>query len=414
MSSQHWKRLVLLLVLASFFRFFGTFDSPGYLPTTDEGIHVPNAISLGTYGTTDKLNWQHPQLSGLILYGTIKLFGNNPVGWRISNALFGTASVLLVYLIGILLFSQSHAPLLAAGLLAMDPFHIYLSRTTFVEVPASFFFLLYLYFMLAHSEKGRLTLPLAGIALGLTIATKAYFVLAIPLVFFFSLYRARQEARLSPALCVDYIFALLLLPLSVALLSYIQWFGRGYTLPEFFRMKLDAIWAMQQYMKEEFTSAFMHAGGRPWEWFVRPIILGEQLFSDGARGRFILEMNNFPFRVLSLPSIVVTALYAWQKKSLKEALAPLLFAACYLLFLAVRRPIFSYSALVLLPFAYLTTGRTVELLARKSGRSNLVLGCFFFAVTAWGIYTFPLVSGRTVPLSLYRPVLSSAYISGAN
>ena len=207
MTSQQGKGLVLIMVLAFFFRCWGTFDGAVYLPTTDEPIHVPNAISIGTYGTTDQLNWQHPPLSSLMLYGAIHLFGNNPVGWRITNVLLGTATVLLVYLIGALIYSaHSPAPLLAAGLMAADPFHAYLSRTTFAEVPATFFFLLFLYFMLAQSEQDRLTLPLAGIAMGLTIACKAYFILAIPLVISYSLWKAYRKAEFSRSLGIDYLF----------------------------------------------------------------------------------------------------------------------------------------------------------------------------------------------------------------
>lgn len=402
------------MVLASFFRLWNTFDYPEFLPTSDEAIHIPNAISLSTFGTTDQLNWQHPQLSGLILSGTIQLFGNNPVGWRISNVLFGIGSVLLVYLVGNLLYPASCAPLLAAGLIALDPFHIYISRTTFVELPASFFFLLYLYFMLQHTENKRSTLPFAGVAMGLTIATKAYFVIAIPLVIGYALNKARQENRLTQALYADYFFTLLLLPLSLALLSYIQWFGRGYTLPEFFRMKLDAAWALQQFRKEEFMSALMHAGGSPGEWFLKPILFGQQLSADAENGRFIMEINNFPFRMIALLSLALTGLHAWQKRSLQDALAPLLFVACYLLFIVVKRPMFSYSAMVLLPFAYLATGRAVSLLAGKIQKPALACGCFLSCVILWGVYTFPLVAGQQVPLYLYRPILAMAKIIGAN
>jgi dolichyl-phosphate-mannose--protein O-mannosyl transferase len=268
--------------------------------------------------------------------------------------------------------------------------------------------------MLAQSEQDRLTLPLAGIAMGLTIACKAYFILAIPLVISYSLWKAYRTTKFSRSLCIDYLFCLVLLPFSLALLTYYPWFGRGYTLPEFFRMKLDAVWALQQFKKEEFTSQFMHAGGTPWEWFIKPIILGQQLFSDGERGRYILEINNFPFRMLALPALAVSALSAWRDKHLCEALPAVLFAGCYLLFLLVQRPMFSYSAAVLLPFAYLATGRTIELLVIKAGGERLVYSCIFLILTAWGIYTLPLISGQTILLSLYRPLLAFAYIMGPN
>jgi len=144
-EKNSWKFLLLILILATFFRLWGTFDLNEYIE--DEAIHIPNAISLGSYGTTANWNWHHPQLSGLIIYSTISIFGDNPIGWRSSNAFFGTTSVLLLFLIARLIYNNSSASLIAATLLGLDPFHIYLSRTTYMEIPATFFFLLYLYLM---------------------------------------------------------------------------------------------------------------------------------------------------------------------------------------------------------------------------------------------------------------------------
>lgn len=404
------KVLVLVLFMAACLRLWGAFENPNYFE--DEPLHVPSAISLGTYGTTTSMSWIHPPLSGLILYGTINLFGNTPYGWRSANVFFGTASVLLMYLIGLRLYPGGSIPIIASSLLALDPFHAYFSRTTFMEVPASFFFLLYLYFMVEYSERGRRTLPLAGIALGLTMATKAYFVLAIPLVAGYAFYRAQQDGNRITVLCADFGVTLVLLPAAVLLLSYFQWFGRGYTLPEFVQMNFDAIRTLQSYKAEEFLNrSYIEAGGKPWEWFLKPLIFGaQQLLPDEDKGRFLLEINNPPFRLLVIPSLLAICIHAWKKRAVRELLVPLLFASCYLLFLLVRRPMFSYSALVVLPFAYLAVAHAVELFARWCGRERPVRACFLCAVAAWGLYVFPLISARLVPLCLYRPLLGIAKI----
>lgn len=404
-----WKCALLILILAAFFRLWGTFELNEYIE--DEYLHVTTAMSLGTYGTTSEWAWQHPQLNELIIYGTIQLFGNNTVGWRSSNVFYGTASVALLFLIGRLLYPGTAAPLLAAALLALDPHNIYISRTTFVEIPVTFFFLLYLYLILEYTENKKATLPLAGVAMGLTIATKAYFVFSIPLVVLYALYRVRQRGELTPAVAVDFAVAQLLLPLAVSLLSYFWWFNRGYTLPDFVQMKMDAVWALQ-HMSSFVNQSFLNAGGKPWEWFTKPLFWGHQRLLNNLEGIFLLQCNNPPFRLLALPSLFISFVYAWKKQLTQELLTPLIFICGYLLIIAPQRPMYSYSSTVLLPFAYLAVARAVTICAIKIKQENVVYACFLSAAVIWCTYLFPLSSARLVSLAPFRPILSLARYMG--
>lgn len=397
--------MVMVLILAAVFRLWGTFDLNEYIE--DETLHVAYAKSLGTYGTTENWGWHHPQLSGLIVYGTIRLFGDNPVGWRSSNIFFGTATVALIFLIGRLLYPASAVPLLAATLLAFDPHNIYISRTTFVEIPVTFFFLLYLYLLFEYTENKRATLPLAGLAMGLTMGTKAYFVFAIPLAVLYAVYRMRQRGELTSQVIVDFVVTLLMLPIAVYLLSWVQWFGRGYTLLEFVQMKMDSVWALQELNMDNFPNRdYLGAGGKPWEWFIKPLFWGHQRLLSNEEGLFLIQSNNPFFRLLVLPSLFATVVYAWKKHSARELLPPFLFVSCYLLILLARRPIFSYSVTVLLPFAYLALARAVTLSAAWINREKQVYACFLAATFIWCLYMFPIVSARPVPLAPFQPIFS--------
>jgi len=407
--SNSWKLPIAILLLAAILRLWGTFELNFQIE--DEFLHTSTALSLGTYGTTTDWGWPHPQLSSVIMFGTIRLLGNNPAGWRSSNVFFGTASVALIFLIGRLLYPGTAVPLMAMALLAFDPHHIYLSRATFVEIPVTFFFLLFLYFLLQYTENRRPTLPLAGIAMGLTMATKAYFVLAMPTAIMYTLYRTRQRGELPRPVMVDLGVTLLLLPVAVYFLSYFWWFARGYTLPEFVQMKMDSVRSLTHMLEFE-GQPYLLAGGKPWEWFTRPMVWGHQLSLDGAEGRFLIQTNNPPFRMLVLPSILIVSFYAVHRRSAPDLLAPILFAACYLLILLARRPMFSYSVAGMLPFAYLALARTVSLGALKMRRERLVYACFLCCTLIWGVYMFPLVSARWVPLTPFRPILALAGYMG--
>src|SRR5581483_2226444 len=75
---------------------------------------LPNPIEGTQY------EWTHPPLGKLIIGGSIKLFGNNSVGWRFSNALFGLICVLLMYAFARALFRDRWLATLAAAILGVE------------------------------------------------------------------------------------------------------------------------------------------------------------------------------------------------------------------------------------------------------------------------------------------------------
>ncbi len=398
-----------ILAAAAILRFWGTFDSTFFI--YDEGIYVPSAISLGEYGTPDKGNWEHPQLGSLLLLGAIKVFGNNPHGWRIMGVLFGTATVAAVYLVGRRLYPSpsGQAPLVAAAILALEPFHAFYSRTIVMEMPATFFFLMFVCFLLDYVQGRRHLLMPAGIFLGLMMATKGgYFVTSTLLLAGYALYAARSDGERIPIVLTEFTAMLVILPGAVYLLSFAVWFGRGYSLTEFVQMRLDAVY----YLRNLSESAFMYGqkaldfGGAPWEWFLKPLVYGNHIGAVEGYDRFLLEINNPPLRLLVVPSVAFLLYAGVKRRDMHELMAPLLFCSCYLLFIILSRPMFSSSALVLLPCAYLCVARTVDRFAQRYGGQARMHALFLLFVVSWGLYTFPLYASFSVPVALYRPILS--------
>lgn len=397
------RTIVAVVALAAALRGWGAFDLQEQIE--DEPIHVATALSLGRWGTTTHNDWAHPPLGGLLMAGAIAVLGDGPPGWRAVNLLLGTASVLLLMLVGAHLYPGSRAPALAGLLLALDPFHIYLSRTTFLEVPVTFFFLAFLLALLEHQRRGRPALVGAGVAAGLTMATKAYFVVGLPLAAAHALWAAVRRSPAKAAVAAEVVVTLALTAASAYLLCHLPILARGYGLLELLQLKADAVRVMRAYQPEEFLNrAWIEAGGRPWEWFVRPFLFGRSLPASGGHVRYLLENNNLPVRILALPALLATAALAWRRRDGREALAPALFAGSYGMILALDRPMYSYSAAVLLPFAYLVTARAVDLVAARARRPGLVAGAFLGAVACWGAYAYPLAAAREVPAALYRPI----------
>src|SRR3989344_1022737 len=49
-------------------------------------------------------DWLHPPFAKLMQAGSIKIFGDTPLGWRFPSLIFGTAIVPLTFVLGFMLF----------------------------------------------------------------------------------------------------------------------------------------------------------------------------------------------------------------------------------------------------------------------------------------------------------------------
>ena len=84
------------------------------------GIPVPGGQHYAGAPAGIDPNGEHPPLGKLAIAGSIKLFGDNPVGWRFPSLVAGLASILLVYLAVRAADGDRWLALLAAVVLAFD------------------------------------------------------------------------------------------------------------------------------------------------------------------------------------------------------------------------------------------------------------------------------------------------------
>jgi len=135
----------------------------------------------------------YPQLP-LVSYQTLiswKLLGENLWGPRLFNILFGVLSILIVYLIALLLFTNGMVALWCASIMAILPLSVFFSRNIQPESPALFFMLLGNYFYLRYAEriKNR-DLLFGGIAFSIAWLYKFSFIFGIaPFLFVFPIKR---------------------------------------------------------------------------------------------------------------------------------------------------------------------------------------------------------------------------------
>lgn len=149
--------VTLVGVVAAALRFVGL-AFPNAL-VFDEVFYVRGAFSILKYGYegdwTGDNDWYeqgnisglhttgdfvvHPMVGKLLIALGMHTFGNNPFGWRVSTALLGTATCIIVALIARHLFRSTLFGGIAGLLIAIDGTSIVLSRTALLDNFLAFF-----------------------------------------------------------------------------------------------------------------------------------------------------------------------------------------------------------------------------------------------------------------------------------
>ena len=190
----------------------------------DEVYYVDGARDLLAYGVeVDGSAAEfvvHPPIGKWMIASGIKLFGDNPLGWRIATAVAGSLMILLVAAIVHRLFYSPFLTIIASALMAVDGMALVHSRTALLDNFLALFILTGTYFFI------RKNYFLTGLFFGLAIATKwsgLYFLALFGLI---ALYRAftffNGKDLLKPTLRVIGAFGLT--PVAVYLASWSGWF----------------------------------------------------------------------------------------------------------------------------------------------------------------------------------------------
>ncbi|MBB4959857.1 dolichyl-phosphate-mannose--protein O-mannosyl transferase [Micromonospora polyrhachis] len=325
LDRRSWIATAVVVAIAAILRLVNLAHPKGKI--FDEIYYATDAHNLLTRGFEwdEKNNTAayvvHPPLGKWMIALGEWAFGYNEFGWRISAAVIGTLSVLLVVRVGRRLF-QSTALGCAAGLLmALDGFHLVLSRTALLDI-----FLLFFVFAafgalvldrdarrrrwlqaieegLDPSRPGRAGRPpfslrgvpwwrlLAGVLLGCAVAVKwsaLAFVLAFAVLVIFWEVGARRSVGVRRPwrdTLLDESGWLLLSGVLIVVTYIVSWSGWLLTDGGFYRgFKSDgdpvtnALWSLFEYHKQALT---FHTGlttahtyqSWPWQWLLlgRPV-----------------------------------------------------------------------------------------------------------------------------------------------
>jgi dolichyl-phosphate-mannose--protein O-mannosyl transferase len=389
-----------ILTFALSFRLWRLDTPKGYI--FDEIYYAKNAYSLISSGV--ELDQQggsefvvHPPFGKWLIGIGIKLFGNNEFGWRSSSALFGSASVLLIYLIAKRLFKSEFLALSAALLMAVDGLSLVMSRVALLDIFLMFFILLTFYFLLKENYW------LSGMAIGLGVSTKWSAAFLIPVLLLLTI--KIKEINLSQIL--KRVGQFVFLPMAIYFTSWIGWFvsDKGWArnsgsnpISSLWNYHLEILNFHANLVEKHSYSA------NPWSWLVlgRPTSFYYESGNSCGAGECAQEILAMGTPLLWWSAIIAVAITIGfyintSNRSAEIVLAG--FAGTYLpWFIFQDRTMFYFYSITTLPFLILALIYCFDLLL-KYGNYQRVIILFIFVVGINFIYFLPIYIGIEIPYS---------------
>lgn len=430
-----------------------------------EGVWREGANELFEQGDTSALTERgafiaHPPLGKWIIAVTMGLLGQESrVGWRLGNAIVGTALVLLLYLLALAVSRSIAVATLASGLVAIDGLGIVMSRIGLLDISLAFFILLGVYFVVLDRQRsipliqhqdpdaaaphwGRVLwrrpwLLAAGIALGAACGVKwsglyALAGLGIYLVVSDALARRRAGVAFWPmdaTIRQGPVSFVLLVP--AALLTYLaSWTGWFVTEVGYGRQRTDsALLSLWEYHKAIYNFHIGVTSDHPyqspaWEWLLllRPTAVWVGKEEDPSciwTDHCIAVITTIPNPLiwyggvaasLFLLVLFVRGLIKRQPVSWQLTLPLIGLAVTFLPWLLYpERTTYQFYTITMLPFIALALAlalreiagpRDAPLRRRQAGQRTVWIALGFIVVIS--LFFYPLWTGMTVPYLFWR------------
>jgi dolichyl-phosphate-mannose-protein mannosyltransferase len=243
-----WVCLFIVITLALH---FSVINLP---PETmlDEKYYVGDARSV--LQGEDGMRIEPPPLGQLIVLAGVRIFGDTPLGWRFFSVIFGSLSILLIYLISRQLGFSRLTSNLAASLFAFENMAFVQASVAMLDVFSVTFTLAAFWLYLKRKY------PLTGLMICLATLVKLSGALALPAIALHWLFFRRDNPfRLIASLGASPLLFFLLIP------------GLDYFLIGQLANPLDRVWEMlvtTQGITYEFAD---HPYATPpWDWLISP------------------------------------------------------------------------------------------------------------------------------------------------
>jgi dolichyl-phosphate-mannose--protein O-mannosyl transferase len=362
----------------------------------------------------------HPPLGKWFISTGIALLGFEPIAWRLAACAAGILLVAFVYLLCRRLTGSRLAAVVAAGLVALDPLAIPMSRIAMLDIftatagaAAILFLVIDGQGLRDHPARRRgLLRPwrlAAGIGVGVALATKwsGLLILVVAVILALAYDRAArptprddQRRRFWATSIASTGMLLVVVPSLVYVLSYVgRLDGDLVALPW-----ADGAWIREFAARQADMLAFhrgldaAHSSASPaWSWFLgqRPVVLFHEPVPGGGVREILARVNP----VIWLPALGATLVAAMTLIRTRSGVGPELVIGItvlgtylpWLVLSSERSQVFAYYALPSVPFLAVALGWAVSGLPAAAGR--VLAGALAAIAVAAFVLWLPLIYG---------------------
>ena len=383
----------------------------------DELYYVDGARDLLKYGvevTGSEAEFVvHPPLGKWMIASGIKLFGDNPFGWRIATAVIGSLLITIVALIAHRLYRDPLLTALASALMAIDGLALVHSRTALLDNFLTFFILLATYFFITKRYWWT------GFALGLALATKwsaLYFIMIFALLAFYRAFSHHTGRDLIKPIIQRFLqFAVI--PLAVYLTSWAGWFAstRGWARDHSSNVFNSFIHYHHQILNFHTGLTEKHTyEANPWSWLImgRPTSFfyeSPQGCGSASCSQEIIALGTPLLWWLGVAAIALV-IGLWVRSLFTRLFDPAVtiiiagLAAGYLpWFFFQERTVFTFYAIVFQPFLILALVYAARAIMSTFTRSGefIVAGLFLLIFLNF-VYFLPIYLGDVITYDAWK------------
>jgi len=365
---------------------------------------IKNGVELNSAGEAEFV--VHPPLGKWLIGIGIKIFGDNEFGWRISAAIFGTASIILIYLLALKLFDSVFLASLSSAFLALDGLNLVMSRVGLLDIFLMFFVLLASYFLLTNQYW------LSAISIGAASGVKWSGAYLIPVFLLLSFNLIKNGIFKQLAIRITQF---VLIPFLVYLLTWLGWISnsngwdRNWAATQEDSFMPDVLRNLWHYHAEILN---FHTGlseehsyeANPWSWLIlgRPTSFYYESPTNCGSSRCSQEILAIGTPILwwiATIALAVTIGFWLNKRDRKSNFILSGVLVTYLpWFFFQNRTMFFFYAVTISPFLILALVYMISKLL-ESGFKREFIYLLLFTVILNFIYFLPIFFGLEIPYS---------------
>ena len=376
-----------------------------YHAVTAKGYADNNPAAYNPFSPAPKegtaYDWLHPPLAKLIQAGSIKIFGDVPLGWRLPSVIIGTAIIPATFILANILFGPIVA-IFASTVIAFENLTFVMTRITMNDIFLTFFVIVsFIFASLYVKDKSRKNLLLTSVFLGLSLATKWPGLYAIAAITIYLLWDQIKSKRMDLRIFIP-IFAL---PPIIYLASYGQYWLQGHSIRQFIDLHKQIWWYQHtRNLKHSYSTTPLHCvpegldGAKtwcPWVLNVRGVYFSYEQYGDKAG--YIYALGNPLIFWVGIVAVSYLLGKFLEERKKEYAMVLLGYFIFWVPWIFTPRVMFLYHYLPSIPFLSITLGFALTKMFRGPliFLVLLILGVFIASF----FYFYPISSGYPIEVS---------------